>query len=168
MANLALNFGSADTPINPTTGVPTPGTAYSRVTAGPGFLNLGANLGGSANAGGGGASGPTPIDIRASGVASSAINIIGNRNSLTSSGILANSTVLGSFGDPNGSDNVLTSTGPLSVAFVRQGLFSEECLQGPCGNTVTASGFGAIAGALNTVRSGSRADRLRHQHCDPG
>ncbi len=41
--------------------------------------------------------------------------------------------------------------GPLSVAFVRQGLFSEECLQGPCGNTVTASGFGAIAGALNTV-----------------
>ena len=39
----------------------------------------------------------------------------------------------------------------MSVAFVRQGLFSEECLQGPCGNTVTASGFGAIAGALNTV-----------------
>ena len=39
VANLALNLGSAKDPIDPVTGVPT-GTGYSRVTAGPGFLNL--------------------------------------------------------------------------------------------------------------------------------
>ena len=111
---------------HPATGVPTPGTAYSRVTAGAGFLNLGLNLGGAANAGGG--AGPTPTDIRASGIASSVINAIGaNRNNLTSQGILANTTVLGTvFSGPNGSDNVVTSTGPVSVAFVRQGIFSES------------------------------------------
>ena len=125
VANVAINFGSADALIDPATGIPTPGTAYSRVTAGAGFLNLGLNLGGAANASGG--DGPRPIDIRATGVASSVINAIGaNRNTLTSQGLLANTTVIGTLlSGPNGSDNVVTSTGPVSVAFVRQGPFSE-------------------------------------------
>jgi hypothetical protein len=148
VANLAVNVGSALNTVNPTTGAPN-GPAFSRVTA-AGIGNLAANLGGAANAGGG--TGPRPMIITAAGFGTSAINVIGNRNILTSTGILANSTVLGGIAPgPNGSDNVVTSTGPLSVAFVRQGLFSEECLQGPCGNRVTANGFGAIAGAINTV-----------------
>jgi hypothetical protein len=153
VANLAVNVGSADTAINPATGIPTPGTAYSRVTAGAGFLNLGLNLGGAANAGGG--DGPRPIDISASGVGSSVINAIGaNRNTLRSQGLLANTTVIGTlFPGPNGSDNTVTSTGPLSVAFVRQGIFSEplDLCDPSCGNTVTSGPF-SIAGAFNTVK----------------
>ena len=112
------------------------------------MLNLGANFLGSAGESGVGA---FPMEIKASGVASSALNFIGNRNSLTSSGVLANSTVVGNFfGFPNGSDNTVTSTGPVSVAFVRQGLFSEPCSASRCGNTV-ASGPFSIAGAFNTI-----------------
>lgn len=148
VANLAINAGNADDPIDPTTGIPGANTAFSRVTAGAGFLNLGLNLGGNASST---PEGPTPMDIRASGIASSALNFIGNRNKLTSTGVLANSTVLGGIGFPNGSDNTVTSTGPVSVAFVRQGIFSETCFQGNlCGNTVTSGPF-SIAGAFNTV-----------------
>ncbi len=151
VANLALNLGSAEDRF---TG-PFPlsdETAQSVVLAGPGVLNLGANLGGAANSGAGGGVGKQPMQIVAAGFGSSALNFIGNRNRLTSTGILANSTVLGGIAPgANGSDNTVTSEGPLSVAFVRQGIFSEPCELGPCGNVVKATGFGAIAGALNTV-----------------
>ncbi len=148
VANVALNLGAADDPIDPATGVPT-GPAFSRVTAGPGFLNLGANFLGNAT----NSDPPFAMDIKASGVASSALNFIGNRNRLTSSGVLANSTVVGNFfGFPNGSDNDVTSTGPVSVAFVRQGLFTDNSAGCPsiCGNIVNSGPF-SIAGAFNTV-----------------
>ncbi len=157
VANVALNLGSAEVPfsLNPDTGaVVVPDGAYNGVLAGPGFLNLGANLTGAANAGGG--TGPTPMEIRASGIASSVINAIGaNRNSLTSQGVLANITVLGTvFAGPNGSDNTVTSTGPVSVAFVRQGIFSEplDLCDPDCGNEVHVTGPFALGGAFNTVK----------------
>ena len=155
VANVAFNLGSADVPftLNPDTGaVVVPVGAYNGVLAGPGFLNLGANLTGAANAGGG--LGPAPMEIRASGIASSVINAIGaNRNKLTSQGILANTTVLGTiFSGPNGSDNIVTSTGPVSVAFVRQGIFSEECTVATCGNEVHVTGPFALGGAVDTVK----------------
>ena len=155
VANVAFNLGSAEVPfsLNPDNGaVVVPVGAYNGVLAGPGFLNLGANLTGAANAGGG--AGPTPMEIRASGIASSVINAIGaNRNKLTSQGILANTTVLGTiFSGPNGSDNTVTSTGPVSVAFVRQGIFSEECTVATCGNVVHVSGPFALGGAVDTVK----------------
>src|SRR4029079_2393077 len=89
VANLALNLGTAKDPIDPVTGVPT-GTGYNRVTAGPGVLNLAGNFGGSSGDSGEAGRPADPMDIRASGVASSALNFIGNRNKLTSTGVLAN------------------------------------------------------------------------------
>ena len=68
------------------------GAAYSRVTA-AGIGNLAANLGGAANAGGG--TGPRPMIITAAGFGTSAINLSVTGTVLTSTGILANSTVLG-------------------------------------------------------------------------
>ena len=170
VANVALNLGSADVPfsLNPDTGaVVVPVGAYNGVLAGPGFLNLGVNLTGAANAGGG--QGPRPMEIRASGIASSVINAIGaNRNSLTSEGILANTTVLGGlFPGPNGSDNIVTSTGPVSVAFVRQGIFSEPCDVGPCGNEVHTGPVFA-RGRLQHGRSERhRGAGQPYQHCVP-
>src|SRR3954462_5098159 len=85
VANLALNLGSAEDPF---TG-PFPlsdETAQSLVLAGPGVLNLGANLGGAANSGACGGVGKQPMQIVAAGFGSSALNFIGNRNRLTSTG----------------------------------------------------------------------------------
>jgi len=148
VANLALNIGSADNTVNPTTGAPN-GPAFSRVTAGPGFLNLGANFGGNASPN---PNGPQPMVITAAGFGSSALNFIGNRNRLTSVGILNNTTNAGNpFGFPNGSDSVLTSTGNFSTAFNYQGFLSPAC-DSLCGNTVVAQGPGAIAGAINVVK----------------
>ena len=152
VANVALNLGSAEVPfsLDPDTGaVVVPVGAYNGVLAGPGFLNLGANFGGSGDTEG---VQPIPMEIRASGIASSALNFIGNRNRLTSTGVLANSTVVGNFfGFPNGSSNIVTSTGPVSVAFVRQGIFSDPCEPGVCGNEVQVTGPFALGGAFNTI-----------------
>ena len=46
---------------------------------------------------------------------------------------------------------MLTSTGNLSTAFNYQGFGTPEC-PNLCGNTVTAIGPGAIAGAINVVK----------------
>ena len=152
--------------LDPDTGaVVVPVGAYNGVLAGPGFLNLGANFG-AANTEGGQ---PIPMEIRASGIASSALNFIGNRNRLTSQGVLANSTVVGSvFGFPNGSSNTVTSTGPVSVAFVRQGIFSDPCSLLSCGNKVHVTGPFALGGAFNTVaRERHRGAGQPYQHCVP-
>ncbi len=114
VANLAYNLGSADDPFNPTTGLPT-GLAFNVVSAGPGVFNLGANVGGNASPT---PEGPQPMQIVAAGFGSSALNFIGNRNQLTSTGILNNTTNVGNpFGFPNGSDSVLTSTEQLQHGF---------------------------------------------------
>ena len=90
--------------------------------------------------------------IVAAGVGSSALNFIGNRNQLTSAGILNNTTNMGNpFGFPNGSDNTLTSTGNFSTAFNYQGFGTPTDCPSDCGNTVIATGPGAIAGAINVV-----------------
>ena len=141
LANLAINLGAADT------------LGQSQVFAGsigesPGAFNLGANLFGNANSN---PNGPQPMNIVATGLGSSAINVIGNRNVLTSAGILNNTTNLGNpFGFPNGSDSVLTSTGNLSVAFNSQGFLTPAC-DALCGNNVSVTGPLALAGSINQV-----------------
>ncbi len=79
VANLAINVGSADTilstppPVSPPTALPTAGSPQALVSSTSGSI-LGVTPTPTA------AQGPTPMDITASGVGSSALNFIGNRN----------------------------------------------------------------------------------------
>ena len=91
------------------------------------------------------------MDITAKGVGSSALNFFGNRNILTSDGILNNTTNVGNpFGFPNGSDSVLTSTGHFSTAFIYQGFVSPDC-DYALRQRSDRSGPFSIAGAINTI-----------------
>ena len=109
---------------DPDTGVPVTGRAFNRVTAGPGVLNLGANLGAPRT--------PGPahsMEHPASGIANSHSTVIGNRNTYVRTGVLANSTVVGMFlRVPERQRQRVTSTGPVTVAFVRQGVFTDPCV----------------------------------------
>ena len=107
--NLAANFGNA-----------TDG-ASSTVTVGgtdllPSNFNLAANLGG--NAGLSGAAGVPPVNMDVSvadGFLNVALNVIGNRNTVSAGvggGFLSFAVnVGGPFSFPNGSDNIVTATG---------------------------------------------------------
>jgi hypothetical protein len=142
--NVALNAGAADFQGQNVVAAgylppPLPG-----VPPGPAAFNLASNFLGN--------SGPQPMIVAATGVGSSALNFIGNRNILVSGGILNNTTNVGNpFGFPNGSDNILTSTGNFSTAFNYQGFGTPTDCASNCGNRVIATGPGAIAGAINVV-----------------
>jgi hypothetical protein len=148
--NFAFNSGSASD------------GATSTVTAGNGGFNLASNLGGSANAGAGGNVGPQNMEIFAGdGSDNVAINIIGNRNRITAGGGILNfATNVGGFGGlgdpnteiPNGSDNDITTTGGFSWASNSQTGLGETCPQGPCGNTVSATGPFSLVVAAGVVR----------------
>ena len=155
LGNIALNAGSAqDVPSqNVVAAGIIPESDEEEVPGSTaGSFNLAANLGGAGGTTGTGEPG-TPMFIAATGIGSPAINVIGNRNRLISDGILANTTNVGSiFGFPaNGSDNVLTSSGPVSVAFNYQGIFTEDCDTPTCGNTVNAEGLSSFAAAIGVV-----------------
>ena len=141
IANFAFNFGNA-----------TDG-ATSGVEASDGAVNLAANLGGNANTT---ANGPEDMEIFAGqGFGNSAINVIGNRNTVFSGGgFLNNATNLGNpFTFPNGSDNTVTSgPGNLSLAFNGQGIFTEGSCDALCGNTVESVGPLSIAGAADVIQ----------------
>ena len=91
-----------------------------------------------------------------------AINVIGNRNRITAGGggILNFATNVGGFGGlgdpnteiPNGSDNDITTTGGFSWASNSQTALGDTCPQGPCGNTVTATGPFSYVIAAGVVR----------------
>ncbi|WNG90643.1 hypothetical protein [Mycobacterium sp. ITM-2016-00318] len=145
LGNLALNLGSG---VDPRDNVVAAGVFPDGPPGSAGSFNLATNLGGNGGTGDG-----TPMTIVATGLGSSAINVIGNRNTLTSAGILNNTTNVGlPFGFPNASDSVLTSIGNLSTAFNYQGIFTAGDCAVDCGNFVTAVGPGAIAGAINVVQ----------------
>ena len=106
-----------------------------------------------------------------------AANVFGNRNDVQAIGSLLNATAWGNlFKDPNGSDNIvhagtIGSPTSLSWAFSYQGIFSEPpeaCTTGLCGNTVNATGPGAIAGAIGVVQRDVSQDGFGYQDCDTG
>ena len=156
--NIAVNIGSADDTFD------SGGPAFSWVEASDGAFNLAGNLFGNANAAN---PDPTPMivwsggDDETLGFGTVAANVFGNRNDVQAIGSLLNATAWGNlFRDPNGSDNIVhagTIGAPtsLSWAFSYQGIFSEPpeaCTTGLCGNTVNATGPGAIAGAIGVVQ----------------
>ena len=139
--NLALNFGTA-----------TDG-AVSTVEAGNGTFNLAANLGGTANEPHP-TIGPVDMDISAGdGIGNVALNVIGNRNTIRAeTGFLNFAINAGApFSYPNGSDNLVTATGGLSVAFNSQTFLGEPCALAQCGNTVTAGPLSLVV-ASGVVR----------------
>jgi hypothetical protein len=144
IGNVALNWGNAND------------GATSTVTAGgfgPGFFNLAANIGGNADIGGNNTE-PQDVDISAGeGVANAAINIGGNRNRLhAGDGFLNIATTVGNLWVyPNGSDNDVTASGNMTLAFNVQPPFITEDCPGTCGNTVTADANLALAGAVGLV-----------------
>ena len=90
-----------------------------------------------------------------------ALNFNGNRNRITAEGGFLNiATNVGGFGAPgnpnteipNGSDNDITTTGGFSWASNSQTALGETCPQGPCGNTVSATGPFAFVIAAGVVR----------------
>jgi hypothetical protein len=105
--NLAANFGNA-----------TDGAA-STVEAGGGAINLAANLGGNANTGGG--MGFSDLNISArDGFGNVALNVIGNRNTVSAGdGFLNFATNVGGQRG-RGSDSRVTTTDSLSAAFQSQ------------------------------------------------
>ena len=114
--NLALNFGTA-----------TDG-AVSTVEAGNGTFNLAANLGGNANSAVEAGQVPVDMDISAGdGIGNVALNVLGNRNTIRAeTGFLNFAINAGApFSYPNGSDNLVTATGGLSVAFNSQTFLGE-------------------------------------------
>ena len=158
--NVAVNIGSADDPLafddegNPV------GDAYSWVEASDGGLNLAGNLFGNANSVDGV---PTRMvvwsggDDETLGFGTVAANVFGNRNEVQAIGSFLNATNWGNIiKTPNGSDDTVTagtigSPTSASWAFNYQGIFSEACSTALCGNTVNATGPGAIAGAIGVI-----------------
>jgi hypothetical protein len=150
--NFAANFGSAAAP------------ASSLVEADYGAVNIAANLGGAANAGGGG--GSTDMTVFSGGLPNNlgygdiALNLIGNRNDVEAYGLLNIAVNIGSIinnllNQPNGSDSVVLAgdfagnPSNLSLASNWQPPFiTEACTTEPCGNTVTAAGTLAFASAI--------------------
>jgi len=133
---LAINVGNA-----------TDG-AVSTVEAGNGTFNLAANLGGNANA----QPGREPVDMDISagdGIENVALNVIGNRNTIRAEqGALNFAINTGApFSFPNGSDNLVTATGGLSVAFNSRTFLGESCPSDVCGNTVTAGPLSLVIAA---------------------
>jgi hypothetical protein len=159
-ANFAFNLGNA-----------TDGAA-STVDASFGGLNFAANIGGVANAGGGG--GPTDMTVLAGGLPDSpgfgtlALNLIGNRNDVEAFGFGAVAINIGSviqnlLNQPNGSDGVTLAgdfvteiPSTLSLALNWQPPFltpSPPCEGGgPCGNFVSAEdGFLSLAASIAQI-----------------
>ena len=148
--NIAVNIGSADE------------NGTSAVEASDGAFNLAGNLFGNANSAVAGT--PTSLTVLAGGddenlgFGTVAANVFGNRNHVEAIGTLVNATNWGNvFTTPNGSDSTVTagtvgSPTSLSWAFNYQGIFTEACPTGLCGNTVNATGPLSIAGAIGVVR----------------
>jgi hypothetical protein len=150
--NIAVNIGDADP------------DRTSLVDASFGAFNLAGNLFGNANNGvdmtvfAGGA------DEETLGFGTVAANVVANRSDVQAIGTLVNATNWGTpFSFPQASDSTVhAGTVPeedglpgaptsLSWAFNYQGIFTEPC-DVDCGNTVTATGPGAIAGAIGVVK----------------
>jgi hypothetical protein len=138
--NLAFNSGQAED------------SATSTVIAGGGGFNLAANLGGNANASGGSV---VDMDIFAgNGFGNAAVNLFANRNRVhAEDGFLNIATTVGNaFSNPNGSENDVTATGSLSLAFsVQPPFITPSCPAAPCGNVVTANGPLSLVGAIGLV-----------------
>jgi hypothetical protein len=141
--NLAFNSGNA-----------TDG-ATSTVTAGGGGFNLAANIGGNANFSGAQGTEPVDMNISADGFGNVALNVIGNRNTVSAGGggafLNFAINVGGPFSFPNGSDNLVKATG-LSAAFNSQTFLGEPCSLSQCGNTVNADGPFSLVVAAGVVR----------------
>ena len=90
------------------------------------------------------------MDIAAGGgIGNVALNVIGNRNTIRAeTGSLNFAINTGApFSYPNGSDNLVTATGGLSVAFNSQTFLGEPCSVAQCGNTVTAGPLSLVVAA---------------------
>jgi hypothetical protein len=169
-ANLAFNFGNAESPVGPP-GVP-PGPSTSVVDAGFGGFNLAANLGGNANSQDGipfdmvvvasGAADPVTGAV-SPGFGNLALNLLGNRNDIEAFGGFLNAAI--NLGNllffPNGSNTTIhvgeftgDNAGPsnLSVGFNWQPALITPPCEGLCGNNVLVQhGLGSLAAAIGVV-----------------
>ena len=148
--NLALNLGNA------TDGATSTVSVGSGTDLLPSNFNLAANLGGNANDQGDG-SGPQDMDISVGGgYLNVALNVIGNRNTVSAGGrgnfLSFAVNAGGPFSFPNGSDNIVTATNSLSAALNSQTFLGESCSEAKCGNTVTANGPLSLVVAAGVVR----------------